>query len=92
MILLKSLMKIVIIVFVVVMMVFVVVVLVYVMQDIVIEDMLSFFVVIVDDVQNLLNSMLDNLNVMLLEMVSENILDDFIMVLQNFVVIFEGDV
>lgn len=64
----------------------------YAMQDIAIEDAPSSFAAIVDDAQDLSNSMPDNPNATLPETVSENISDDSTVVSENLAVTPEGDV
>lgn len=64
----------------------------YAMQDIAIEDTPSSFAAIVDDAQDLSNSMPDNPNATLPETVSENISDDSTVVSENLAVTPEGDV
>lgn len=88
----KSLMKIATTASVVAMTVSVAVVPAYAMQDIAIEDTPSSFAAIVDDAQDLSNSMPDNPNATLPETVSENISDDSTVVSENLAVTPEGDV
>lgn len=88
----KSLMKIATTASVVAMTVSVAVVPAYAMQDIAIEDTPSSFAAIVDDAQDLSNSMPDNPNATLPETVSENISDDSTVVSENLAVAPEGDV
>lgn len=88
----KSLMKIATTASVVAMTVSVAVVPAYAMQDIAIEDAPSSFAAIVDDAQDLSNSMPDNPNATLPETVSENISDDSTVVSENLAVTPEGDV
>ena len=88
----KSLMKIATTASVVAMTVSVGVVPAYAMQDIAIEDTPSSFAAIVDDAQDLSNSMPDNPNATLPETVSENISDDSTVVSENLAVTPEGDV
>lgn len=88
----KSLMKIATTASVVAMTVPVAVVPAYAMQDIAIEDTPSSFAAIVDDAQDLSNSMPDNPNATLPETVSENISDDSTVVSENLAVTPEGDV
>ena len=88
----KSLMKIATTASVVAMTVSVAVVPAYAMQDIAIEDTPSSFASIVDDAQDLSNSMPDNPNATLPETVSENISDDSTVVSENLAVTPEGDV
>lgn len=88
----KSLMKIATTASVVAMTVSVAVVPAYAMQDIAIEDTPSSFAAIVDNAQDLSNSMPDNPNATLPETVSENISDDSTVVSENLAVTPEGDV
>lgn len=88
----KSLMKIATTASVVAITVSVAVVPAYAMQDIAIEDTPSSFAAIVDDAQDLSNSMPDNPNATLPETVSENISDDSTVVSENLAVTSEGDV
>lgn len=88
----KSLMKIATTASVVAMTVSVAVVPAYAMQDIAIEDTPSSFAAIVDDAQDLSNSMPDNPYATLPETVSENISDDSTVVSENLAVTPEGDV
>ena len=88
----KSLMKIATTASAVAMTVSVAVVPAYAMQDIAIEDTPSSFAAIVDDAQDLSNSMPDNPNATLPETVSENISDDSTVVSENLAVTPEGDV